>query len=89
MRLIDADLMIFAVNTLEKKCKKRFKFLDWDGLRYLIGKCPTAEAPIIRCKDCSYFKFGDYCTHPIIEHAMCRESDYCSHAVKKNVCQSE
>lgn len=83
MRLIDADLMISDVNKLEEKYKKRFKFFDWDALRYLIGKCPTAEVPVIRCKGCSYFKFGDCCTHPVVEHAMCREDDFCSHASRK------
>lgn len=42
-------------------------------------------APVIRCRDCVYFKFGDYCTHPIIEHAMCREDDFCSHASRKEI----
>lgn len=42
-------------------------------------------APVIRCRDCVHFKFGDYCTHPIIEHAMCREDDFCSHASRKEI----
>lgn len=38
---------------------------------------------VVRCKDCKYFKYGDYCTQDEIEHSKCRKEDYCSYGELK------
>mgnify|MGYP003622477815 CR=1 FL=1 len=34
---------------------------------------------VIRCKDCKFFKYGDYCTEDKMEHSKARENDFCSY----------
>lgn len=34
---------------------------------------------LVRCKDCKFFKYGDYCTEPKMEHSKCLENDFCSY----------
>ena len=38
------------------------------------------DAVVVRCKDCRYFKWGDYCCHDKMEHSKCRPDDFCSYA---------
>lgn len=61
---------------LSEECWTKYERL-WESL--------WNAAPVIRCRDCVHFKFGDYCTHPVVEHAMCREDDFCSHASRKEI----
>lgn len=45
---------------------------------------PTADVvEVVRCKDCKYFKYGDYCTEGKMEHSKCRENDYCSYGERR------
>ena len=39
--------------------------------------------PVIRCKDCKYFKYDDYCDQDKMEHSRCRKEDFCSYAEPK------
>ena len=46
----------------------------------VIRKIPTADVvEVVRCKDCKFFKYGDYCDEGKMEHSRCRENDYCSY----------
>lgn len=58
MRLIDADV---AMRWIEQNQA----FID----RYILKAIPTVDAmPVIRCKDCEYFRLNDenvpYCVNP-------------------------
>lgn len=45
---------------------------------------PTANVvEVVRCKDCKFFKYGDYCTEGKMEHSRCREEDFCSCGKRK------
>lgn len=39
---------------------------------------------VVRCKDCVYFEFGDYCYHDgPMEHSHARENDFCSYGKRR------
>lgn len=38
---------------------------------------------VVRCKDCKFFEYGDYCSEGKMEHSRCRETDYCSYGERK------
>ena len=40
---------------------------------------------VVRCKDCKFFKYGDYCTEGKMEHSRCRENDFCSYGERSEV----
>ncbi len=45
---------------------------------------PTADvAPVVRCKECKYFQYGDYCIEDKMEHSHCHEDDYCSYGERR------
>lgn len=57
-----------------------------DIARFRVRDAETIDAvEVVRCKDCKYFKFGDYCYHDgPMEHSHAREDDYCSYGVRRN-----
>ena len=44
---------------------------------------------VVRCKDCRYFEYGDYCSHDKMEQDFCREDDYCSYGERREVGSSD
>ena len=51
----------------------------------LIDYAPAVDAiEVVRCNDCIYFKWGDYCTQAKMEHIKCRKDDFCSYGEKRN-----
>lgn len=44
---------------------------------------PFKIEPVVMCKDCKYFQYGDYCVHEKMEHSKCRENDFCSYGERK------
>ena len=92
MRLIDADA--FIVDCIEdERCVIYTEDIINDSivvqtvygnLLDAINAMPTIDAvEVVRCKDCEYFKWGDYCTEDKMEHSKCRENDFCSYAKRK------
>ena len=55
------------------------------GARKLMEEAPAVDAvEVVRCKDCKYFKFGDYCYHDgAMEHSHARENDFCSYGIRR------
>ena len=50
----------------------------------VIRRIPAADVvEVVRCKDCKFFKYGDYCTEGKMEHSQCRENDFCSYGERK------
>ena len=50
-----------------------------------IQAAPAVDAvPVVRCKDCRHFKYGDYCSQDKMEHSKCREDDFCSYGEKRS-----
>ena len=70
---------------------EKFNIYDGEDL-YCIGivcdinkqKHTSDLVEVVRCKDCRYFKYGDYCDHAKMEHSRCRENDFCSYGERKN-----
>lgn len=56
--------------------KKAEEYLHW-------GDEIVEYAPVVRCKDCKFFKYGDYCAEDKMEHSHAREDDYCSYGERK------
>ena len=52
----------------------------------LIDDAPAVDAvPVVRCKDCKFFKWGDYCMHDgKMEHSQARPDDYCSYGERRD-----
>ena len=50
-----------------------------------VQEASTIDAvPVVRCKDCKYFEFGDYCYHDgVMEHSHARENDFCSYGKRR------
>lgn len=49
-----------------------------------IETSPTVDAvPVVRCRECVYFKWDCYCTHDKMEHSRCLSGDYCSYGERK------
>ena len=68
MRICWLTVSMFSMN---------YKALPIDAIK----EAPTVDAvEVIRCRDCEYFKLGDYCTQDKMEHSKCREDDFCSYA---------
>ena len=45
---------------------------------------PAADVvEVVRCKDCKFFEYGDYCSEGKMEHSRCRENDFCSYGERK------
>lgn len=38
---------------------------------------------VTRCKDCKFFKYGDYCVEGKMEHSRCQENDFCSYGERR------
>lgn len=39
---------------------------------------------VVRCKDCKFFQYGDYCCGDKMEHSHAREDDFCSYGERKD-----
>lgn len=56
-----------------------FGCMVWGAL----DRMPAVDAePVVHCRDCMYFKWGDYCTQDKMEYSKCREDDFCSYGAK-------
>lgn len=54
------------------------------AVEMVVDDTPTIDAvEVVRCRDCEYFEWGDYCTQDKMEHSKCREDDFCSYAKRK------
>lgn len=68
-RLVDADMAQIYLNM--EACEQ-------------IELMPTVDAvEVVRCKDCKYFQYGDYCAQEKMEHSKCRDEDFCSYGVPR------
>lgn len=86
-RLIDADKLLEKLAKMIEYCKKDNGV---NGLTALfqagdaIMDCKAVDAvPVVRCKDCKYFQYGDYCIEDKMEHSHCHEDDYCSYGERR------
>lgn len=82
MRLIDADALKSHVGSFTGMFTDELGFVVSLNAVLLACDCaPTIDAePVVRCKDCKYFMFGDYCMHDgAMEHSHARENDFCSY----------
>ncbi len=86
MRLIDADELIFF------PIKYGYNYEAEIIPKYLIDRAETIDAePVIRCKDCKYWKehkltgrrFCELVTTPTISYWLSRADDYCSRGERK------
>lgn len=83
MRLIDADALIRTVHDKWDRC---FLFA-WgdkttaDEVERIINDAPTIDAvPVVRCKDCEYYREGDKWCRGIVLCGAFDPNGYCSHA---------
>lgn len=91
MRLIDADALWENIRAWRLKLKTEYFITDrvksdvLNTVLAVIDNQPTIDAePVVRCKDCKHFKFGDYCYHDgIMEHSHARENDFCSYGERR------
>lgn len=82
-RYIDADKLKDAFHTDTEHLQSRDEHL-FDLIMIEIDEVPTADVvEVVRCKDCKYFKYGDYCTEDKMEHSQCRKNDFCSYGERK------
>lgn len=83
MRLIDADAL---KKENERLLHCDFPYLSETTLEELIDEAPTIDAvPVIRCKDCKWWKFNGreyYCDEKDAMVEPC-ENDFCSLAERK------
>lgn len=59
---------------------KRIMEVD-DSIPNAATVCDMVE--VVRCRDCKFFEYGDYCSEGKMEHSRCRENDYCSYGARK------
>lgn len=93
MRLIDADVLLEELNSLEPRCANKYvkQGID-DGLHYympkILGEQPTVDAvPVVRCKSCIHAKWSEqnkayYCRRRWAMHKV-RDRDFCSYGERK------
>ena len=78
MRLIDADVS-------QKIADEELPLVDAGTVQYILAHTPTIDAvPVVRCKDCKFFQYGDYCSGDKMEHSHARENDFCSYGERKD-----
>ena len=86
MRLIDADELIYMV--LGEDTDEPFRFVPTE----FIENAPVIDAePVIRCKDCMYWKehkpterrFCELVTTPTKSYWLSRADDFCSRGERK------
>ena len=51
--------------------------------RYVLRQPAVDAVEVVRCKDCKYFKYGDYCVGDKMEHSHARENDFCSYGERR------
>ena len=85
MRMIDADeVRKNAVPHIRGNYGYSADIRKWAVLVGDIDDAPTIDAvPVVRCKDCKFFKYGDYCCEDKMEHSHAREDDFCSYGEKE------
>ena len=94
MRLIDADALAKDMRSWERT---RQPVLIYTGtILKGINNAPTIDAvPVVRCKDCKWWKKGDFMAGYTIEKMECGgycpnarfsryESDFCSYGERKD-----
>ena len=85
MRLIDADIEVESyVETWDCSCSEygRQRVMSVDDLEYLPTIDPIHATGACYCRECKYFKYGDYCTEDKMEHSRCRPEDFCSYGAR-------
>lgn len=91
-RYIDADALVKDIENRRLVFKDTITVAEamkaqGNAIRKAIGEAPTADVvEVVRCKDCKFFKYGDYCTEGKMEHSRCRENDYCSYGERSEEC---
>lgn len=56
----------------------------WDGVQTVVDMMPTLDAvPVVRCSECKFFMYDDYCCEDKMEHGRARENDFCSYGERK------
>lgn len=80
-RLIDADaLMDVFCDNCGNAWRCRAPCIEYEQVMH----APTIDAePVVRCKDCEYFEYGNYCSESKMEHSKCRPDDFCSYGKRK------
>ena len=83
MRLIDADALMRRIEDSARNAGLHSE--DYRKIKRFIAITHTIDAePVVRCKDCKYFMFGDYCMHGgVMEHSHARENDFCSYGERR------
>ena len=89
-KYIDADALIRLMLERYKTLVDDLGWYDHYTSGYEDAITDVEEAPIVdvvpvvRCKDCKYLKFGDYCYHVgVMEHSHAHKDDYCSYGEKR------
>ena len=78
-RYIDADKLCKNLTEMARY-QEPYKQSTILGVVSTIENTPTANVvEVVRCKDCKFFEYGDYCSEGKMEHSRCRETDYCSY----------
>lgn len=76
MRLIDVDAL--GVGRCSRDLLPADYCAGWNGLIRLLAKAPTVDAaPVVRCKDCRYFKMYK-CRMGYSSH-----DDFCSYGERR------
>lgn len=85
MRLIDADATIYALNVASRGDSK--DVIRNHVIRFLLASPNVDAVPVIRCKDCKYYKWEiDMCNlegATVFPMNVVYEDDYCSRAERK------
>ena len=82
MRLIDLDSDYIQETLYRRAFKTRQDIEDW------LNSAPTIDAvPVVRCKDCEYFRLKDenvpYCSNPFgLDNP--ESNGFCSYGIGKN-----
>lgn len=102
MRLINADALKEDCRMANdcKDCKTNVRDCEYDYVYTKMDFCgwlddaPTVDAvPVVRCKDCKYWKTGEgvnrskkvkFCTYNIGHYYARRDEDFCSRGERKD-----
>jgi len=91
MRLIDADKLIDSFYKFFKSYEGQWEEGQpqyWaDNMAVVVDDAPTVDAePIVRCKDCKYFKYGNGCRLQSVDYdweEQMNADDFCSRGERK------
>ena len=56
-----------------------YPLMELDCIMDMVKQAEEVDAvEVVRCRECKYFKWGDYCTQDKMEHSKCRPDEFCS-----------